>query len=110
MNILSGNSKMLAALTSDLSPHPAFFVLLVGLISYYLAQYFQSPWRRLPPGPKGLPLLGNALQLGDKLWLTFGVFRKTFGKSSNTSFGDLVLISHWQETSSTSMPRVSLLS
>ncbi|KAH9040505.1 cytochrome P450 [Lactarius pseudohatsudake] len=34
-----------------------------------VVRYFRSPWRRVPPGPRGLPLIGNALELRDKLWL-----------------------------------------
>jgi len=32
-------------------------------------RYIRSPWRSVPPGPKGFPILGHALQLRDKSWL-----------------------------------------
>ena len=44
--------------------------LLVGLLVVVLAvRYVRSPWRSVPPGPKGLPILGNVLQLQDKTWM-----------------------------------------
>lgn len=44
--------------------------LLLGLTVIVMAvRYVKSPWRRVPPGPRGLPLLGNMLELRDKTWL-----------------------------------------
>jgi len=44
--------------------------LLVSLLAVVFAvRYVRSPWRSVPPGPKGLPILGNALQLKDKAWM-----------------------------------------
>ena len=59
--------------------------LITILVIILAAHYVRSPWRRVPPGPRGLPVLGNALQLKDKGWMfkkdckqKFGVFRFHF--------------------------------
>jgi hypothetical protein len=41
----------------------------LGLVAILVVRYSKSPWRRVPPGPRGLPLLGNILELQDKDWL-----------------------------------------
>lgn len=62
---------------------PSLGVLIViGLSFYYFTFYRQSPWRRLPPGPTGIPLLGNLFQLGPQQWTTFSGLRKVFGAMS----------------------------
>src|SRR5712672_1046521 len=40
--------------------------IIISLLVTLAVRYVRSPWRSVPPGPKGLPLLGNALQLHDK--------------------------------------------
>lgn len=37
--------------------------------------------RRMPPGPPGLPILGNALQLQKQLWIQFTNWKELYGMS-----------------------------
>lgn len=51
----------------------------------YLIHYVTSPWRRVPPGPTGWPLIGNLFtlfQLNAQKWLKFTEWRATYGTFS----------------------------
>ncbi|KAF8258894.1 cytochrome P450, partial [Lactarius quietus] len=44
-------------------------VPLVGFILWLIARLAQRAFRNLPPGPKGLPLVGDVLHITDQDWL-----------------------------------------
>jgi hypothetical protein len=56
--------------------------LILGLVIILVIRYARSPWRKVPPGPKGLPILGNALQLRDKHWMFEKSCKEKFRTSS----------------------------
>lgn len=59
--------------------------LLVSFSAYSVVRYYRSPWRNVPPGPKGWPVLGNALELGgSKLWLKLTKWREVYGAFSES--------------------------
>jgi hypothetical protein len=50
------------------------------LLIIFAIKYTRSPWRKLPPSPWRLPILGNALQLRDKSWLLSKDCKERFGE------------------------------
>lgn len=53
--------------------------VLLALFLVFIASYARSPWRKLPPSPRRLPIIGNARQLSDINWLISKDCKNSFG-------------------------------
>jgi hypothetical protein len=60
-------------------------IVVLGFSVIIVTRYLRSPWRCVPPGPWGLPILGNAAKLQDKTWLFGQDCKEKYGAFSNSS-------------------------
>ena len=78
--MLSRELKALTVKTVGEATRPFITGALLGLVVIFSVYYSKSPWRKLPPRPRGLPIIGNALQAMDKSWLVSKDCKERFGE------------------------------
>lgn len=80
---------------SDTGSHggwTSLFVTLSLVLVWFAWVYFKKPGSRLPPGPRGLPLVGNLLSLDPDLHSYFAGLAHTYGPIYKLQLGSKLCI------------------
>ena len=56
---------------------------LVGFILWLIVRHSQRAFRNLPPGPKGLPIVGDVVHITNRDWLASPERRDEYGDISH---------------------------
>lgn len=54
--------------------------IILGLLIIFAINYTRNPWRKMPPSPRRLTILGNVIELRDKSWLLSKDCKERFGE------------------------------
>ena len=80
LSLLQDPKSSLLKLQPNAQNYGIFYIdIILGLIMICTALYLRSPYRKLPPGPRGYPIIGNLLDLRSGQWLKFAEWRKKYG-------------------------------
>jgi hypothetical protein len=72
--------------SSDYMTHPLVATALVSLILWLIARLVQRALRKFPPGPKGLPLIGDVPHAADLDWLSSPQRRDDYGDTLDLQY------------------------
>ena len=90
--LIQYSARSLAGAYSSAIQYPALLLAVaVNLLAFLVFRYINSPWRKVPPGPVGYPVIGSAHRFFDSPWL-FHECPK-YGTLSLDSVGHLYLTS-----------------
>ena len=71
---------------SDRTTHLLVAAPLIGFIIWLITRLAQRAFRNLPPGPRGLPILGDVLHIGDQDWLASPQHRDEYGDITHSKY------------------------
>ena len=81
LGLLEALKSSLPQLWLGVQDHKIFSIgAILGLVVLYTARYLASPYRKVPPGPRGYPIIGNLLELKPGQWLKFSEWQKKYGQ------------------------------